>query len=221
MSTANFSDDGLRREFLRMRREGEGSENCPTLDSLWESARAGLQRDENEELLLHLGGCPACAAAWRFAQEVSPDDSPVPLPVRKVRIARRSWFPIAAVAATVMVAAGLGAYLLIPDRDGSAVYRTQESEWLQPAIADGSSLPRDDFVLEWGSGPEGTWYDIRVVGEDMKPLARGTRLRQAEFVVAEELLGSLQPGSVVYWQVTAHLPDGRTLESQSFITGID
>jgi hypothetical protein len=208
-------DDGLARKFARLAEiAGDGS-GCPSPETLWRSARAEFEPRENEAVVLHLGECTACAAAWRVARDLARESLERRARFLERRPVRRMWVPLAAAAALVVAVVGLT--VVMRDRPGaSPSYRTQEDEWLRPITAEGATVPRDDFVLRWTAGPEGTTYDVGVTTEDLRLLARETRLEAAELRVDVEQFSGLAPGTPIFWQVTAHLPDGRTVDSASF-----
>ena len=191
---------------------GEAPE-CPSSERLLASAIGDLSAAENESIILHLGECPACAAAWRLADELSERNVPVPF--------HRRWQVQLAAAAILVAAVGLGYRYLAPGSESDAIYRTQEGDWLQPAISEEEPLPKDHVVLSWTAGPEGTVYDLQVMGEDLQPLVHRPRLTENEYQVPLELVADLPAGSLLYWQVVAHLPDGRTVESISFMNRLE
>jgi hypothetical protein len=81
--------------------------------------------------------------------------------------------------------------------------------------------PRDRFVLSWTAGPEGSFYDVRVMSEQLEPLTRVRGLDRSEFRVPEDVLAELPSGARILWQVTAHLPDARTVESDTFFALVE
>jgi hypothetical protein len=91
---------------------------------------------------------------------------------------------------------------------------------LQSLIPEDEPLPRERFVLRWVPAAEGAVYDVLVTTERMDTLARGTGLDEAEFKVAEDVFESVESGSPIFWQVSAHLPDGRRIESPTFIVSV-
>ena len=120
-----------------------------------------------------------------------------------------------------VTAVGLGYRYLAPDSETGAIYRTQEGDWLQSAIPEPEPLARDYLVLSWTAGPEGTVYDVQIMGEDLQPLARRLQITDTEYHVPPELVADLPSGSLLYWQVVAYLPDGRTVESISFMNRLE
>jgi hypothetical protein len=189
---------------------------CPAPDTLWESARERLDRRTNEIVVMHIGVCGACAAAWRTARELASDDAP------QKAGAVRSWAPMAVAASVlIVVLGGVAGLMLGPSSVGPAVYRTQEEVWLKSVLPEGETVSRDHFELRWTSGPEGTTYDIRVGTESLDVLARARGGEEPRFLVPAESLVGLPPGTGILWQVTAHLPDGRTIDSESFVTSVD
>ncbi len=214
-------NDVLRKAFVADAEMHGGGEECPSAEALWKSAGGELMKQENEEIILHIGECGACAAAWRLAREMAKDK----VPVGDSQLARgptvRAWAPWLAAAAVLLVAVALGVQLTGPWSKRQPVYRAQEDAWLTPVTADGDSLPRDQFVLRWNAGPEGTSYDVRVTTEDLDLVAQGRMLDASEFMVPEEALAALPAGARLFWQVTAHIPDGRRLDSDSFLVVVE
>lgn len=213
--------DVLRKAFLEDAEIHSGGSDCPPAESLWNSASGELTNVENEEIILHIGECGACAAAWRLAREMAEQKVPVgdSHPARGPTV--RAWAPWLAAAAVLIVAVALGLQFTGPWLERQAVYRAQEGAWLTPETADGAALPRDDFVLRWNAGPQGTSYDIRVTTEDLDLLAQGRMLQVNEFRVPEEALAALSAGERLFWQVTAHIPDGRRVDSDSFLVVVE
>ena len=61
----------LRTRLARVAEVAVDGRECPAPDTLWESARERLDRRTNEIVVMHIGVCGACAAAWRTASGVS------------------------------------------------------------------------------------------------------------------------------------------------------
>jgi hypothetical protein len=203
-------DQRLRDAMLGSSRVAGDGEGCPEAERLRLSARGKLSGAEQEEVILHLSACGACAAAWRVARDLAPE------PARS-----RSVLYMLAAAAVVVLAAALGLWLL-QHREPTAppTFRNQESRWLHSEVT-GPSLPRDAFALRWTAGPEGTTYDLRVLRENLDVLHRANGLETASHTVPQEALEDLPAGAKVLWQVTARLPDGRTTVSETFITRVE
>jgi hypothetical protein len=217
MSGPEHEHEGLRRAFAAPFRTAHESRDCPPSERLWESARGSLDRQEDDEIIRHVGECSACAAAWRAARELTAGE--VAPAVSRTRLATRlSW--VAAAAAVVLVA-----LIWIPGtferEEGPPAFRAWEGEWLQPTFEESAALPGERCVLRWVEGPEGTTYEVRVTTEDLRVLAVGRDLDRAEFHVPGESIAELPPGSSIVWQVTARLPAGRTVESSSFVTPLE
>lgn len=210
MNRPNEEIETLREAFsASVRVAGEGRD-CPQTEAVWKSARRELEPSEEDAVLMHIGECPACAAAWRIARDLTEDLS-----------RRRSfrWVPLAAAAAVALVLVGVG-LLDWPTRD-DAVYRAGGDRWLQSLVPEDRILSRQDCLLRWTPGPEGTTYQVRVTDERLDFLARGRGLAVAEFRVPEAALEDLPPESKIFWQVTARLPDGTVSDSTSFVSRVE
>jgi hypothetical protein len=214
-------NDVLRKALLEDAEPKSGGSECPKAEELWKSAGGELTKKENEEIVLHIGECGYCATAWRLAREMAEEKVPVgdSHPARAPTV--RGWAPWLAAAAVLVVAVALGLQLTGPLLERQPVYRTQEGALLAPITPDGGSLPRDGFVLRWTAGPQGTSYDVRLTTEDLDLLAQGRMLEANEFRVPEETLAELPTGARLFWQVTAHVPDGRRIDSDSFLVIVE
>ncbi len=131
------------------------------------------------------------------------------------------WFQMAAAAAVVVVAVGLGVVFLSPEEERAPVYRAQEGQWLLSTVDLEKPLARDRFVLRWTAGPEGTFYDVRVMSAKLEPVARAIGLDRPEYEVPGEALAEVESGSRILWQVTALLPDGQRVESETFFAVVE
>jgi hypothetical protein len=158
--------------------------------------------------------------AWRIAHDLAREGASARLSAWRRTGSRRAWLPLA-LAATVVLAAGLGVVWINLLPGPSQELRTQEGGWLRSTLDEAAPLPADRLVLRWTAGPEGAVYDIRVTTEDLEIVAYAENLETPEYLVPAESLESVERGSVVYWQVTARLPDRRRVESDTFITQIE
>jgi hypothetical protein len=221
VKSASFTDDQLREALARVADLRRGGKECPAPERLVSSGRGELGTGENRKVIFHIGVCTACATAWKIAREVASER----VPLRESAVVRsfvaQGWSRWAAAAAVLVIAVGLGVVILTPEREDVPVYRAPEGQWLRSAVAADSPLPRNEFVLRWTAGPEGTFYDIRVLGAQLEPLARAEGLDRPEYTVREKALAQLPPGTRILWQVTAHPPDGQPVESETFFALVD
>jgi len=218
---AAFTDERLRAALDRVAEvAGEGAD-CPPAEQLVSSGRGELARARDREVVLHIARCTACATGWKIAREVAAGEGTLAVQAPGRPIVSRGWFRMAAAAAVLLVAVGLGVVFLGPERGHEPVYRTQEGQWLESTVDGERPIARGEFVLRWTAGPEGTFYDIRVMGEALEPIARKDGLDRPEYRVPEEALAGLPSGSRVLWQVTARQPDGQRVESETFFTVVD
>ena len=221
MTPAKFENDGLRGAFISdAELQAEGA-NCPPAEMILESVRGELSAKDDEVVLFHVGECGACAAAWRLARELAEEKIPVGSPTRARGPTILAWGRWVAAAAVLIVAVGLGVQFMGPEVEEEAIYRTQESAWLLLEGEDGEALPRESFLLRWSDGPDGSTYDIRVMTEELDLVAEARMLELSEFQVPPEAMETLPDGARIFWQVTAHLPDGRWLDSDSFLAIIE
>jgi hypothetical protein len=221
MSPTRQQLDDWRRAFASSAEPWRNGEDCPSPERLWESAEGKLSGRDAEEMILHLGECGNCAAAWRLARELAP-----PVTVRDERggvawLAGWRWLAATTALASLTVVAGLG-ILQWPDWPGrGASYRAPRSEWLQPGPRTAETISRDDAVLSWAAGPPGTTYDLRVTTEALDVVYSIRHLEGPVAALPASAVESIPENGRILWQVTAHLPDGTEVDSKTFITRLD
>lgn len=220
MSEGHFSDERLRDELARVAEVAEDGRECPPAERIVLSGRDELPPEDNEAVIIHMARCTACATAWRIARDVAAEPAPVPFPVERARRVT-NWTGLAAAAAILVAVVGAGIFLLDPGRGTAPVHRTQEGASIESAIDEGTVLARDRCLLKWTAGPDGTYYDIRIMAGRMQPLVKREGLDRPEFVVPQEILEDVASGDRILWHVTARLPDGRRVESDTFIAEIE
>lgn len=209
----------LRDAFASRAEPARHGETCPPADDLWKSARGGLRKKRREAVIEHLAECSSCAAAWRLARELRSERERTGGLLESVLGIRRSWIPAVAAAAMVLVVGGVAIRFGMQRRELPSDYRAAEIDWIRPA--DGiTPLPRERCVLRWTPGPKGTVFDIRVMTEDLAPVAHGRGIDRPEFTVPAPALERMPSGGRLVWQVTAHLPDGRRSDSRTFTSEV-
>ena len=204
--------DRLRELFLESLGEPTHDVGCPDAGRIWAAARGELPVAEAHPIVDHALGCASCGTALRLAREIQAE-AVLPIAPRKAWRAAH-W---AAVAAGIVVALliPVGVYEWRAPGPAPAVYREPGSE-ITPLVAEGATLPRGAFVLRWSPGPENTRYSIRVLRSDLSVVAQADGLESAEYSVSADALGEVAAGTVLYWRVEEHLPDGTHVASSTF-----
>jgi hypothetical protein len=134
---------------------------------------------------------------------------------------RRAWPGWAAAAALLAALVGAGiVFLFSPEPARMPVYREQPGEAIESVVPESRPLPRDAFVLRWADVSPGALYDITVTDARLRTLARGLGLREPHYRVPEEALAATAAGDRILWQVSARLPDGRRVESPTFVATV-
>ncbi len=196
---------------------------CPSEQELWASAAGELDPPADETIILHLAQCGDCSMIWRLAREMlRPDRSSSssvipPADRRRSQIWRKILLP--AVAATVLIGVGLSAaWLQKRGASSPPVFRQQQNFDAILRAPETDRLPRAACRLEWSAGPDGARYDFIATDERLEILSSVKGLERPVFTLPEETI----PASTreVFWRVTAHLPDGRILSSETFTTRI-
>lgn len=222
MFESKISQEEMRRIFRQTVDGPESSveNNCPSPESVWDAVRGHSTPTEAESLLEHTLHCAPCARSWRLAmalaaEVVGEDLGDSPDKRGSVWWRRKPvWW---ALAASLVMAIGLQ---FLPDRGAAPpALRTpnqSSSPAIESAVPEGEALSRDHFLLKWRPGPEGSLYTVRVVTEDLQPVATARNLGVSEYLVPEPSLAALPPGSRLFWEVRMESPDGSRSVSPVF-----
>jgi hypothetical protein len=213
--TASFNaDERLRDAFRALASASPARCSDEDLDRVWRAVAGELPASERHDLIERLATDPACAEAWRVALELQQPEregKPAPAPV-----GARMWSPAwIGLAAALVLAVGVGLFQI--QRAPENNFRSEAAYAIESRLASDASLPRDAFVLRWSPGPEGARYQVRVTTEDLRVIATDNHVREPELRVPADALSAVGPGSRVFWQVTASLPSGEIVSSQTFV----
>jgi hypothetical protein len=220
--SAPRAGDELRREFLA--RAGAASDaTCPDANQIWAAVRGDLPREDIHVVVDHTAGCPACAAAWRLAQELMNADADFAATAATPPGGTRTWMlwtPLAA-AAAIVVAAGVFFVQRSAHEGPPPGYRATRPVVVESLTPENRALSRANCVLRWTASPSGSRYDVRVMDPDLNLIAEVRGLERAECVVPEAALAGLPPGEHVLWQVTVVSPGGRRFTGPTFRNRIE
>ncbi len=137
------------------------------------------------------------------------------------RIRLQNWPKVVLpVAAAILIGVGLSTGLLLRnDPSSPPVFRQQQDEDTIAALPETRLLSRTDCRLRWTAGPSGARYDLLVTDGELEVLSTVKGLKEPEYTLPQEEIPA--SSDELFWRVTAHLPDGRTLSSGTFTTEID
>ena len=219
-------DEELRklREAFLLGVAGEfGKPEDPSPERIWQAAAGELSPDEVREVLDQVQESPACAELWIIARRtldatadapkepVHPAASDEAFRVREPA-AWRHWAIPMGLAATMLVVIAVALWF---QPEAEAPYRSIEP---RPTVGtltgDGAELPRENAVLRWKAGPEGTRYQLRVFRADLRPLFVVEDLLDSEYVLSAEQLVGVADGETIRWQVRALRPGGGAVFSE-------
>lgn len=223
MKHAGLNDTLRLRRALAAEELARSTDGCPETEELWASAAGELDADADEAIILHLARCTECSSIWRLAREMLLTDhvsesSVVPIGDRRPP---RTWrrVLIAAAAAAILVGVGLSTGLLVRNKPSPPVFREQHGDQTLVAAPETRLLPRAACRLHWTGGPEGSRYDLTVSDGNFEILATVKGLTQPSYTLPQQEIP--ETAVELFWRVTARLPDGRTLSSETFTTRID
>lgn len=224
MNGADHNDATLLEQAFSTDEMDRAPGDCPSDEELWASASGELSQAANETVILHLAQCSECSSIWRLGREILPEDHLSGASVVSIEDRRRSslWRRVLlpAAAAAVLIGVGLSTGLFLKnDPTSTPVFRNQGNDYKILPSPEAKSLPRSACNLRWSSGPDGTRYDLIVTDGELEILSTVKGLNEPEYTVPQGQI----PASTeeLLWRVTAHLPDGGSVSSETFTTVID
>ncbi|MCP3167483.1 hypothetical protein [Myxococcus qinghaiensis] len=206
-------------------------------DLVWRAVSGELSVEERRAVVARVADDAAWAAAWRLAKELSSAaaqaepgvtlaaggararrDSGDARERRRFRFAwsRPVWGAVAT-AALVLVVVGVS----VREETEQHQMRGGDTGTLASLVPEAAPLKRDDCVLRWSGGPEGTRWSVRVSTEDLSLVHRADSLEQREYRVPAQVLAPVKPGTKLLWQVEARLPDGQVLRGATFVNRLE
>lgn len=217
-----------------------GAQEHPSPERIHDAVSGALPPAEVRALVEHIAACADCAEDWRIARELeaeAEEDAVSPAVFERREAAahpaapgRPRWAGLTrwgAVAAAAVVALLAAAVWLTPDRwplgvDEPPVYRqAEDAEAIRSLVPAEEPLPRDEAVLAWAGGPEGSTFDLLVSTEELEPVAEASGLEEPRYRIPPEDLADLPPGAEILWRVEAVGPDGRRVRSPTFVVPIE
>lgn len=186
------------------------------LERVWSAVSGESPAEERRAVVEKVAQDASWAFAWRVAHELWTAS-------RDAEGSRRTasrWSNVGwgALAAGLIAAAGLGIWIgRAPARPVDRQGATDHIESLRP---EGLALRRTGAVLRW-KGPPAATYDLRVSSEDLLHVHTASGLKEGEYLLPAEFLAPLPDGARILWQVEAHLPDGETLRSETFVMKLE
>lgn len=210
-------DEELKNAFQSLGETSREEPSSADLDQVWRAVSEELPALERRALVDRMATDPALAESWRGAQETY-REAPRPIhAAAPVRLWTRSWTRAAAV---LLVAVGLGVIIQLSRPAVQDPFRDSERYVVESLVESNTTLPRNAFRLRWAPGPEGSRYHVRVTTEDLRVLTTESDLTTTELEVRGDLLSTVAPGSLVFWQVDVMLPDGGTVTSPTFVVKV-
>ena len=196
---------------------GETVTEHPAPETIWSAVRGELPPDQVREVVEHTALCADCAEDWRLAAAFEQESgrAAAAAPPRRASVVRRGPWLAAAAAVIALVAVGLNQGLWRQEdpvyREGGRQVVTSQTE---------ASLPRENALLRWSAGPEGSTYDLLVSSEDLEVLASAKDLTAPRYRVPPTAFRDLPARSPILWRVETVLPDGGRRSSPTFRTTI-
>jgi hypothetical protein len=180
--------------------------DCPAPDRLWAVAAGEAPVEERHEIIAHMADCASCASAFRLARGLSEEQNGGAV----VRGPWARWAPMVGAIAAVLVLA-----VLIPSLRKPSPYRGGQDQEIR-SLMDEAALPRDRAELRWSPGPPGTRYEVRVLTRHGAEVAVEPDLEAPHYRIPPPALAGVPAGTVLYWQVKALYPDGKSSASKTF-----
>ncbi|MBA2459786.1 MAG: hypothetical protein H0V43_12645 [Gemmatimonadales bacterium] len=189
----------------RLARRPADRASCPTPEALQALVRREGVEEQRLRTLDHTMSCAACRADFDLLRTVERAGSEL---AGTGRSARRTWLLPAALAASLLLAVGIGRIALAPDSD-DVVRSGPTAGAVQLLAPAGEATAGDSLLFSWRPTPGATRYRLEVLN------ASGDVLVEAETsdtMFASEAVRRLAPGDYQWWVTALGSPDPRRSE---------
>jgi hypothetical protein len=182
--------------------------DCPPADRLWAVATGEAPVEERHEIIAHMATCASCASAFRLARGLAEEKKDAAV----LRGPWTRWRPVIGALAAILLLA-----IVVPGlwRSQPSPYRGGQDQEIR-SLLDDAVLSRDHAELRWNPGPAGTLYEVRVLTRDGAEIAVESDLEAPRYQIPASALAEVPAGAVLYWQVKALYPDGKSSASKTF-----
>ena len=213
------TEQRLREGFAAPPAPGDPGDDCPDGERIWMAVHGELAPAETAAVVLHTAACASCAEAWRLARHASPH---LASPGGDRTGWRSPWVWGPAMAAAALLVFGVLTDVMPRWRDAAAPaeYRDGGETSVTPLVADGAALPREAFVLRWTPGPAGSRYNLRLMTEDLTPIASLWSLEATEYRIPPNWLSTVKSGATLLWLVEIITPEQPRRTSRTFVVRI-
>jgi len=210
MTSTGPEVDDLRRVLSDEAERGRRATDCPAPDAFWAAQRGELSGSTTRDLVDHTSRCPRCAEAWRVAHGLGAMQG-----AAGRRRVVTPWRVTLATAAAVVLGAAVISLFPPGKRVDEPVLRSGQRVVIEAVTDETVPLPRDEFVLRWSPGPDGTVYGVQLTTESFAAVGMVEGLQRPEWRVPEGALDGIAGGTRLLWRVEAFLPDGRKVQSET------
>lgn len=198
------------------RLQAPGTDRCPDADRLAALVTGEVADDQRRDLADHAVGCRRCSQDLRDLLELHGEAAPAlgrGAATRGGSSRRRAgWI---AVAATIVVAAGLTLVLREPAPPPVTIERGVAEEASGTVPADGAQLPAAPECFVWRAAPDGEPSWVVLYDVESNVLWRSPRTTAGEVVITEDVRVALERGGTYYWRVVTLRGVDRTLSPLS------
>ena len=205
-------DEGLKKLYQRATRCA-AQDGCPDAERIRLLAAGELSRADRLQLVDHLTVCSDCSNEYRAAVAVGGWVGEIERDLRPAAVVVRPHWRWVAVAATIVVAVGIPAWIALDDGgERSPAFRTV----VRPADtavtpSDRARLEQAPNRLEWAAR-DGAAYRVELYDAESSLIWRSERVETAAVELPQTVRDRIGPGELYYWRVFIEL-EGERIQS--------
>ena len=199
------------------RRTDESRKYCLSPEKLMLLARRELSDKEKEDSLRHIIDCIYCSREMKEILKILHYEKQFVDDLTKSRKKTKKIFPgwnwKTAAAAAVLFFLIVSSYFLVTRIKHSINFRGSSSHFLNLIEPVDTYTSKPLPVFKWTEVKKAEYYVLEIYDEFLFPLWESSKLYNPRLQLPEEVVYSLSSNTGYYWMVTAHLDNGKTIES--------
>lgn len=195
----------------------ESRKSCLSPEKLMLLARGELSDKEKEDSLKHIIDCIYCSQEMKeilkilhYEKQIVADLTNKRRNTKKIYLGL-NWKTTAA--AAVLLFFIVSSFFLVNRIKHSNSFRGGSSSILNLIEPVDTYTSKAFPIFKWNEVEKTEYYILEIYDEFLIPLWESSKLHHPKLQLQEEVVYSLSSNTVYYWMVTAHLNNGKTIES--------
>lgn len=199
--------------------------NCPSPKDILDCLRNKYSKKKKNLILEHIVQCSYCYEEFKFVQETVRAEEKFIIdlqglcPEKKQR--RKNKFYLQAISfrpvwiyGLILITGAVLVSLLVRNISEEQKYRGNETHAVTLISPTAKTEQKAQLEFKWKDVHKSEYFILEIFDETLYPVWTSDRIKENQVILSKETTDILSKQKPYYWMVTAHLSDGKTIESR-------